>query len=243
MPSTTTRGFRYPLIDRSETPDVPRDFKNLADDIDAQYIAVANSGSLPSFGKVGRRARAVDSGIVWLDIGTAWVKEIFPAGATPWEDVSTWGIAWPASFGSGTFWASGARSSPAANWSTVPDIFMYKTADTPTGFTAEFRICVAYYVNTTPNSQWSANVQPIVASAVNTSANIPLNGPVSGSPTVGTGTQAANASGDKGIIQTTPVAASSFVDNTMYGAAMNMASAPAANSFMLVNIKLQRRWK
>ena len=68
---TTTRGFHYPDLTGVDTPDVPRDIKALADDIDDQFIAVT---SLPAFGKVGRRAYVTTDGSEWLDVGTAWVQ-------------------------------------------------------------------------------------------------------------------------------------------------------------------------
>lgn len=90
MPGTTVRGFRHPLLDRSETADVPRDIKNLADDIDAQYLAVATVGSLPAFGKPGRRIFVTGDNSIYLDTGTAWVKD---GGVRPWRQGITWAIA------------------------------------------------------------------------------------------------------------------------------------------------------
>jgi hypothetical protein len=79
MPDTTTRGFRYPKLDRSETPDVPRDIKNLADDIDGMFIS---GTSLPAFGKVGREYYRTTDGTLWLDIGTAWVQKNKPTNGS-----------------------------------------------------------------------------------------------------------------------------------------------------------------
>lgn len=73
---TTSRGFHYPdATTRVDTPDVPRDIKQLAQDVDDQFVTAATVAALPAFGKVGRRAYVTADGSTWLDIGTAWVLE------------------------------------------------------------------------------------------------------------------------------------------------------------------------
>lgn len=67
---TTTRGFRYPAS--TDSPDVPRDIQNLATDVDTQFIT-GTVASRPAAGKVGRRHYDPATGILSLDIGTAWV--------------------------------------------------------------------------------------------------------------------------------------------------------------------------
>lgn len=67
---TTPRGFRFPEND--EDPDIERDIGNLARDVDGQYIT-STAALRPAAGKVGRKHRASDTGVVSLDIGSAWV--------------------------------------------------------------------------------------------------------------------------------------------------------------------------
>lgn len=67
---TTTRGFRYPAL--SDTPDVPRDIGNLAADVDADH-SQGTFATRPAAAKIGRRYYATDTGITYLDTGTAWV--------------------------------------------------------------------------------------------------------------------------------------------------------------------------
>jgi hypothetical protein len=72
MPTTTSRGFRIPLADGSDSPNVHLDMRNLGIDADADYSQDVFSNR-PPFGHVGRRFYATDSGVLYLDIGTAWV--------------------------------------------------------------------------------------------------------------------------------------------------------------------------
>lgn len=67
---TTPRGFRYPIED--DAPDVPRDLKNLAEDIDAMFIS-GPVADRPAPGKVGRRHADPATGLTSLDIGSAWI--------------------------------------------------------------------------------------------------------------------------------------------------------------------------
>lgn len=81
---TTARGFRYP--ENSTAPDIQRDLSNLASDIDGMYISGLASAR-PAPGKVGRQHRATDTGVVYLDIGSAWVV-LVPADNTTLEYVT-----------------------------------------------------------------------------------------------------------------------------------------------------------
>src|SRR5262245_17638867 len=75
MPTTTARGFPIPLADGSDPPNVHTDRRNLGIYADEMFITVANPGSLPAFGKVGRQAYVGSTGDTYLDIGTAWVNQ------------------------------------------------------------------------------------------------------------------------------------------------------------------------
>lgn len=77
MGTTPRLGLRYPIL--SDGADVPRDIKNLADDLDSMVPADHGPiGSRPtstsgSPGIPDRLFRETPSNIVWLDTGTGWI--------------------------------------------------------------------------------------------------------------------------------------------------------------------------
>lgn len=78
MAGTTSRGFRYPTS--ADLPNVHLDVKNLADDVNDQYLAVATVGALPAAGKPGRHAIVTAAPArLMVDDGTAWVNASVPA--------------------------------------------------------------------------------------------------------------------------------------------------------------------
>lgn len=79
MPTSTPRGFRYPL--NSDAPNIQTHMGNLATDIDNQFIQ-STAAARPAAGVVGRQHRATDTGAVSLDIGSAWVDITNPDNTT-----------------------------------------------------------------------------------------------------------------------------------------------------------------
>ena len=71
--AVTSRGLHYPAY--NDVPNVHSDIQQLALDVDAEYATVATDADLPAPGIVGTRIRSATSGTLWLDIGTAWVRE------------------------------------------------------------------------------------------------------------------------------------------------------------------------
>lgn len=257
MPSTTSRGFRYPLIDRSETADVPRDIKNLADDVNGQFISVASAGALPAFGSVGRRALITTTNQVYLDIGTAWVKERNGSSATAWENLIQSQFSWPASNGSTARWADGlggAGSAPAGAWTAsnpVPSIFTYDNTDAPPGMVAEYRIAIAFLANGQPNFTALQigickfpGVHAVASGFMTSSGASSLTVPAIPSYSMSTGPLTYGNSGSRSSYETaaSTILDISVVNKDQFAFVLTPGSSPAAGSFFVAQCKLQRRW-
>lgn len=78
MGTTTRLSLRYPEL--SDSADVPRDIKNLANDLDSAAIYASGTFSarpastVGSPGIAGRYYFATDTSRLYLDTGTAWVE-------------------------------------------------------------------------------------------------------------------------------------------------------------------------
>lgn len=85
MGTTTRLSLRYPEL--SDSADVPRDIKNLANDLDSAAIygsgtfAARPASTVGSPGIAGRYYFATDTSRLYLDTGTAWVEVASGAGS------------------------------------------------------------------------------------------------------------------------------------------------------------------
>lgn len=82
MPTTTTRGLRVPLADGTDLATTHTHLNNLGQDLDAEFITVANFAALPAASKVGRRAVTLDTNFCYLDTGSAWLAQNIPLVTT-----------------------------------------------------------------------------------------------------------------------------------------------------------------
>lgn len=78
MPNTAIHALPYPTLPAAGPgPDVPADLKTALDAVDTKLTPYSQGllSARPAFGKTGQRYRATDTGLIYLDIGAAWIVE------------------------------------------------------------------------------------------------------------------------------------------------------------------------